>query len=204
MENWAGFDSTFKKHRQLLWFLLQELSCQAGRVTLSAGGQSDFYLDCKRTVLTAGGHYHAGWLILRLLSLRAPTVRAVGGLGLGAYPLASAVSALSYSHNIFRAYAKRRPIDAFYIRQEPKPHGTRAWIEGKVEPGTRVAILEDVVTTGASTLRAFERTTDYGLQVETIIALVDREEGGRQNIETKSGVPLFAFFCRSDFAMAEK
>jgi orotate phosphoribosyltransferase len=118
-------------------------------------------------------------------------VRAVGGLTMGADPIASAVAAVSYSLG--------RPIDAFYIRKEAKGHGTQKWIEGdkRVRPGTPVAVVEDVCTTGASTLKAVERARIHGLDVHRVITLVDREEGGREAVEKE--VPFTALFKRSDF-----
>jgi len=117
----------------------------------------------------------------------------VGGMTMGADPIASAVSLTSF--------LQRPPgIPAFYVRKEPKGHGTNQWVEGKkgLPAGARVCVLEDVVTTGASTLKAVERCGSEGLRVGGVVALVDREEGGRAVIEAK-GVSLRCLFARSDF-----
>jgi len=99
---------------------------------------------------------------------------AAGGLTLGADPLAHALALISYQ--------KERPIKAFIVRKETKDHGTKTAIEGGVTPGERVVILDDVITTGISTITAIERSKDAGLIVDRVIALIDREEGGRENI----------------------
>ena len=181
----------FEANRQRLLDLLRRLSYEQREVVLASGRPSNFYIDCKQTVLTAEGHYLAGWLIQRVIADRAPEVTAVGGLTMGADPLASATSTLSFLGG--------RPLDAFYVRKEPKTHGTQKWIEGErsVPAGTRVAIVEDVVTTGGSTRKAIERARLHGLDVRHVIALVDREEGGSQEIEKVA--PLTSLFRRSEF-----
>jgi orotate phosphoribosyltransferase len=109
----------------------------------------------------------------------------------GADPIASATSALSF--------LGPRPLGAFYVRKEPKGHGTRAYLEGikSLPAGSTVAIVEDVVTTGGSTLQAIGRVEDAGYKVAHVISLVDRQEGGRENVLAKA--PLTALFHRSDF-----
>jgi orotate phosphoribosyltransferase len=183
--------AAFEANRLRLLELLRRLAYERREVILASGRASDFYIDCKQAVLTAEGHFLAGWLIGRVLAERAPEVTAVGGLTMGADPLASAASAISF--------LGPRPLDAFYVRKEPKAHGTQKWIEGdkSVVPGTRVAILEDVVTTGGSTLKAIERARLHGLAVRHVVALVDREEGGREAVEREA--PLTALFRRSEF-----
>jgi orotate phosphoribosyltransferase len=110
---------------------------------------------------------------------------------MGADPIASATAAVSWQLG--------RPIDAFYVRKEPKGHGTQKWLEGDktVRPGTPVAIVEDVCTTGGSTLKAIERARLHGLDVRRVITLVDRDEGGRAAVEREA--PLTALFTRHDF-----
>lgn len=177
--------------RSRLLQLLRELAYEEREVTLASGRRSTFYIDCKQAVLTAEGHFLTGTLICAELERIAPEVRAVGGLTMGADPLASATAAVSWQRG--------RPLDAFYIRKEPKGHGTQKWIEGdkRVKPGTPVAVLEDVCTTGGSALQAIERARSHGLEVRRVVALVDREEGGRQAIEAV--MPLTALFGKSDF-----
>lgn len=178
--------------RQRLFELMRTLSFERRNVTLSSGKQSDFYIDSKQTVLTAEGHFLVGQLFLAIIEARCPEVEAVGGLTMGADPLASAVATVSFIAG--------RPRAAFYVRKEPKGHGTANWIEGgkSLRAGTPVVIVEDVVTTGASTLRAIERARIHQLDVRHVIALVDRqEELGREAIEKEAS--LTALFTKKDF-----
>ena len=178
-------------YRRRLHELLRTLAYEERDVILASGQRSTFYIDCKQAVLGAEGHFLVGWCINQVLAAEAPEVRAVGGLTMGADPLASATATVSF--------LGPRPLDAFYVRKEPKKHGTEKWLEGDklVLPGTRVAILEDVVTTGGSTLKAIERARLHGLDVVRVVALVDREEGGRAAVEREA--PLTALFKRTDF-----
>jgi orotate phosphoribosyltransferase len=188
----TAFDATFQRQRQRLLEMMRTLSFERRQVTLSSGKPSDFYVDSKQTVLTAEGHFLAGQLFLHLVEARCPEVEAIGGLTMGADPLASAVATLSFLAG--------RPRHAFYVRKEPKGHGTANWIEGtkSLRAGMPVAIVEDVVTTGASTLRAIERARLHQLDVRHVLALVDRqEEGGREAIEKEA--PLTALFAKRDF-----
>jgi orotate phosphoribosyltransferase len=177
--------------RARLLALLKSLAYEQREVILTSGKSSNFYIDCKQAVLTAEGHFLVGTLINDALAQLCPEVRAVGGLTMGADPIASAVATMSF--------ARDRPIDAFYVRKEPKGHGTQKWLEGDktVKPGTPVAIVEDVCTTGSSTLKAIERARMHGLEVKRVFTLVDREEGGREAVEKE--VPLTALFTQSDF-----
>jgi orotate phosphoribosyltransferase len=170
---------------------MTQLSYEQREVTLASGAKSNFYIDCKQSVLTAEGHFLVGSLFGRLLADEAPDVEAIGGVTMGADPLASAVSTLSF--------VAGRPLPAFYVRKEPKGHGTGQWIEGtkSLRPGMRVAILEDVVTTGGSALKAITRVREHGLEVAVILGLVDREEGGREVLEKEA--PLYTLFRRRDF-----
>jgi orotate phosphoribosyltransferase len=182
----------FARDRARLLELLTAQSFERRKIVLSSGLESDFYIDCKKTALTAEGHWLIGRLMLDEVRTRAPQTKAVGGLTLGADPLASAVSTVSYLAGW--------PLPAFIVRKEPKGHGTGQWMEGRslVEDGAEVAILEDVVTTGASTLKAIGRVQAEGLKVACAIALVDRLEGGREAIEGK-GHKLFCLFTKRDF-----
>ena len=185
-------DELFEHHRARLLTLLKRLSYEEREVTLSSGLKSNFYIDCRQTVLTAEGHFLVGSLLNRLLVQRAPEVEAIGGVTMGADPLASAVSTLSFLTG--------RPLPAFYVRKEAKGHGAGQWIEGtkSLRPGMPVAILEDVVTTGGSALKAIARAREFGLRVSVVLALVDREEGGRETLEKEA--PLICLFRRREFA----
>lgn len=183
--------SAVEHQRDRLLTLLREKAFEKREVTLASGKKSNFYIDCRRVVMTAEGHFLVGMLFNHLVRELCPEVVAVGGLTLGADPLASATSLVSYLGG--------RPLDAFYVRKEPKSHGTGQLIEGAsaLPKGAQVAILEDVVTTGGSSLLAVERAQAAGLVPVRILALVDRCEGGREAIEGR--LPLTSIFARTDF-----
>jgi len=178
--------------RERLLKLLTDLSFQRREVILASGRRSNFYIDCKQTALTAEGHYLVGRLIFEEISKISGGVDAVAGVTLGGDPLVSSTSLTSYIAG--------SPIPALIIRKELKGHGTEAWIEGlkNVKPGARVAILEDVITTGGSTLRACQKAKEAGLDVVKVIALVERQEGGRENVEA-AGYSMSSLFVKSDF-----
>ena len=171
--------------------LLTERSFERRKVTLASGKESDFFVDCKQTILTAEGHALVGELMFEALA-ELGEVDAVGGVELGGCPLASAVSLVSYQ--------KGTPLPALYVRKERKDHGTAKRIEGdkSLRPGLRVALLEDVVTTGGSSLKALEVLREAGCTVSGIVALVDRLEGGAEAISA-AGVPLVCLTTRRDF-----
>ena len=170
--------------------LLKDKSYEKRKVILSSGRESDFYIDCKQTTLTAEGAVLCGRLFCEMLA-KGEWPEAVGGITLGADPIVTAVSLTSALLG--------KPIPAFIIRKEPKKHGTAQWVEGmkNLKRGMRVAIVEDVVTTGASTLRAIERAEDAGLTVSRVLAIVDRNEGGSGPIAEK-GHRLEAMFLKED------
>jgi len=184
-------DELFEERKGRLLQLLKRLSYEQREVTLASGLKSNFYIDCKQAVLTAEGHFLVGALFHRILSEQAREVEAIGGVTMGADPLASAVSTVSFIAG--------RPLAAFYVRKEAKGHGTGQWLEGtkSLRPGMPVAILEDVVTTGGSALKAIARAREHGLKVAVILGLVDREEGGRETLEKEA--PLITLFRKRDF-----
>lgn len=155
--------------------LVKELSYEKRQVTLASGRVSDFYIDLKNTLLHPKGIYLVSQLIAEKIK-KYPEVKGVGGLTMGADPLSTGVSLITHDW--------KNPIFAFYIRKEPKSHGTQAWLEGmkNFKKGDSVVILEDVVTTGGSTLKSVERARLAGLNVIGVITAVDREEGGAENI----------------------
>ncbi len=180
----------FAAKRVRLLELLKDRSFQQREVTLSSGLKSNFYIDCKQVSLDAEGAALIGELFHMVIDAVAPDAVAVGGLTLGADPLATATSILSFQAG--------RPRAAFIVRKEPKGHGTNQWVEStKLAPGSKVVILEDVITTGASTLRAIERARLAGLDVRHAIGLVDRLEGGREAVIAET--PLTTLFTRRDF-----
>ena len=169
--------------RQALLDLICEVAYQEGDFTLSSGKKSDYYINGKQVTLHALG----GLVVARiLLGMLPPGTVGVGGLTLGADPMVSALS-------IAAAYANT-PVTPLIIRKEAKGHGTRAYIEGPTLPeGSPVVILEDVVTTGASALKAVDRLRDAGYVVNDILALVDRQQGGEE-LYTKEGLNFRAIF----------
>jgi orotate phosphoribosyltransferase len=177
--------------RARLLELLRERSFAKKRVVLASGKESDFFIDCKQTVLSAEGHALAGALMLDALA-ELPAAVAVAGVELGGCPLASAVALTSH--------LRGAPRDAIYVRKEAKEHGAKRLLEGdaRLAPGASVAVLEDVTTTGGSTLKAVEKLRAAGHRVVGVVTLVDRLEGGRAAIEA-AGLPLVAIYTRRDF-----
>jgi orotate phosphoribosyltransferase len=172
--------------------LLRERGFRRGQFVLSSGKESDFFIDCKPAVLTAEGHHLVGRVLLERIRDVLGPVSAVAGVELGGCPLASAVACASW--------ADGDPIDAVYIRKSTKEHGTRKMLEGadRLPRRAKVAIVEDTVTTGGSTLRAIHAVRNAGLEVAGVVALVDRLEGGAAAIRDAS-VPFSAIFDRADF-----
>ena len=176
--------------RERLKQILIELSYEKRRVTLASGRESDFYFDGKQTTLHAEGGYLVGRIFYETIK-DVEEAEAVGGITLGADPIATATS--------IAAHLDGRNLHAFIIRKEPKGHGTGQWLEGRknLPPGAKVVIVEDVVTTGGSSMKAVRRAEEEGLVVLGIVTLVDREEGGRENIELE-GYWLRAIFTKSE------
>ncbi len=156
--------------REYLLTLLCQLSYKEGDFLLSSGQKSTYYINCKPVTLHPYGALATGRLMLPLL---ATGTVAVAGLTLGADPIVTAVGVVS-------AY-EQQPIAALIIRKEAKGHGTQAYIEGPVlPPGSVIAVLEDVVTTGKSALQAVQRLRDAGYVVNQVLSLVDRQQGGAE------------------------
>ncbi|MDW7711209.1 MAG: orotate phosphoribosyltransferase [Deferrisomatales bacterium] len=183
-------DGTIERMRGELLGLLREKSYQERPVTLASGRRSTFYVDGKQTALHPRGAYLIGRLFWERLGVFGP-VDAVGGPTLGADPLATATSLVSGLLG--------EGVPAFIVRKEPKGHGTKSWIEGKgnLIPGGRAVVLEDVVTTGGSSLVAVEKVESEGYRVLGVLALVDRQEGGREALEAK-GYRFEALFTKAE------
>lgn len=177
--------------RERLIELLRELSFERKRVILASGRESDFFIDCKQTALTAEGHVLLGELMFHALRQLAP-VKAVAGVELGGCPLASAVALTSFLHGA--------PLVALYVRKSQKDHGMKKMIEGdkSMHEGMAVALVEDVITTGGSTLRAAQVLRQAGLVPVGVVAIVDRLEGGSDALR-EAGLPLVALTTRKDF-----
>jgi len=186
----ATFPGELAADRARFLSILKEKSYEKRKVILSSGRESDFYIDCRQTTLDAEGAVLTGRLFCAMLE-SGERPEAVGGITLGADPIVTAVSITSS----LRGW----PVPAFIIRKEPKKHGTTQWIEGtrNLRAGMRVAILEDVVTTGASTLRAIERAGLSGLVVARVLCLVDRNEGGSEAVAA-AGYRVEPMFLKQD------
>ena len=175
-------------HDRLL-SILAERSARRGQFTLASGRQSTLYIDARLTTMSPDGLALIGPAGLAAIERAGWRADAVGGLTLGADPVTYAVS--------YASALAGRPVRAFTVRKEAKAHGTGRLIEGPFREGDRVVIVEDVITTGGSALRALSAVREAGGEVVGVLALVDREEGGREAIEA-AGVPVVALVRASE------
>ena len=173
--------------------LLVERSAKLGQFTLASGKQSKYYVDARLTTMSPEGLSIIGPLGFSTLQQSGWKIDSVGGLTLGADPISYAISYASADSD--------RPVRAFTVRKEAKTHGTGKTIEGPFKAGDRVAVIEDVITTGGSALRAIEAVRAANGIVVGVLALVDREEGGRQAIEA-AGVPVISLISASQIMKA--
>ena len=171
--------------------LLLKYSFRKGDFILASGKKSNFYFDGKQTSLHPEGAFLIGTLIFEIIQKKFPEVQAVGGPTLGADPLLTSVSLASYH--------KHAPLFSFIVRKEPKGHGTGAWIEGNthLKPGMKVILVEDVITTGGSLLKAAEKVREFGLTPVGVIVLVDRQEGGQEAVQ-QSGMQFVSLFTKDE------
>ena len=170
--------------RQKLLSTLAQKSFRLGEFKLSSGGTSDYYIDCRTTTLDAKGSRLTGEVFLEEIRQRGWKPRAIGGLTMGADPIVVAVAVVSGE------------VDGFLVRKAEKQHGTGQRIEGFREKGARVVIVDDVCTTGASTVQAIEVAREFGFEIVGVMCLVEREEAkGRPNVEKAAGaVPFVSIF----------
>ena len=162
--------------------LLKDVSYRRGEFTLSSGKKSEHYINCKPAILRGDALLFISWSILECLE---EDTIAVGGLTLGADPLVSGVAMASACVG--------DNVSGLIVRKEPKGHGTAAWIEGPLLPkGSKVSVLEDVITTGGSAIKAAEKLRDAGYIVERVVAIVDRQEG--YDVLEAAGLDLVALF----------
>jgi len=140
---------------------------------LVSGRMSNYYFNCKAVTLHPEGMYLTGNTVFDMI--RDLDIQGIGGLTLGADPIANAVS--------YTSYLRGKPIGAFVVRKSPKSYGTMLWIEGNIAEGDKVVIVDDVITTGKSTIEAITRAKEAGLEIRKVIALIDRQEGGREAVE---------------------
>jgi orotate phosphoribosyltransferase len=184
--------SSAAEARALLLRLLAERAYRRGSFTLASGRQSDHYVNCKPVSLSGMGLALLGRQMLAQVEQEAA---AVAGLTLGADPLVSAVA--------LQAALEGRALDALIVRKEAKGHGTGAWLEGPLPPaGSLITVLEDVVTTGGSALKAVVQLREAGYRVERVVAIVDRQEGGAEAMAA-SGLDLCSLFLLEEVAAAQ-
>lgn len=172
-----------ENEREHLRQLLKEYSLMFGDFTLASGKRSSFYFDSKKTTLRPDGAWLTARAILALIRDKGIAADAIGGLTLGADPIVGPVAALSH--------VEGPALRAFIVRKEAKEHGTGRRIEGPLDPASRVIIVDDVVTTAGSTLKAIDAAVEEGHRVVAVICLVDREEGGAAKLAAWPFYPLF-------------
>ena len=167
-------------HMARLRQLLLEKAYMKGDFVLTSGKRSDHYFDCKQVTLDPEGLALASELLVE--KLRAAEINAIGGLAIGADPIVAGVVAESWRLGY--------PVRGFIVRKEPKQHGTSKWIEGSIKRGSQVAVVDDVVTSGGSIIKAINSARVEGLDPVIAYAIVDREEGGAENIEREGSLPF--------------
>ncbi len=190
-------------HAQQLLALLARTSFRLGQFKLSSGGTSDYYIDCRTTTLHAEGGRLTGHAILDLLEANHIDAEAVGGLTMGADPIVSNVATASAQHALSgsaQSDPQARLLHGFLVRKAEKAHGTGRRIEGFCREGARVVIVDDVCTTGASTINAIEAAHEAGMKVVAVVCIVEREEAnGRPAVEAAAqGAPFLRLFTAND------
>jgi orotate phosphoribosyltransferase len=182
--------------RESLLNLLATNSFRLGEFTLSSGGKSDYYIDCRTTTLHAQGAELTGRVFLELIQAQGWQPKAVGGLTMGADPIVVATSVISSQAG--------SPIHGFLVRKAEKAHGMGRRVEGFQEKGARVVIVDDVCTTGSSTIQAIEAAREFGFNIAAVACLVERlEAGGRPAVEKAAGsVPFITVFTSNDVKAA--
>jgi orotate phosphoribosyltransferase len=180
--------SVMSHARQKLLSTLAHKSFRLGQFKLSSGGTSDYYIDCRTTTLDAKGSRLTGEVFFEDIQRFGWNARAIGGLTMGADPIVVAVSVVSGE------------LDGFLVRKAEKQHGTGQRIEGFREKGARVVIVDDVCTTGSSTIQAIEAAREFGFEIVGVMCLVEREEAkGRANVEKAAApAPFVSVFTASD------
>lgn len=171
--------------------IILKYSYERREVTLASGRKSNFYFDGKQSSLHPEGGVLIGELMFEDIFSKFPQAQGVGGPTLGADPIVASIAQVSFRRGF--------PLNPFIVRKTPKGHGTKNWLEGAKHlfPGMRVVLVEDVITTGGSLLKAAQHVRDFGLVPVGVTVIVDREEGGRENIEA-DGLAVSSLFTKSD------
>jgi orotate phosphoribosyltransferase len=185
-------------HTQQLLSLLARISFRLGQFKLSSGGTSDYYIDCRTTTLHAEGGRLTGHSVLELLEEHGIDAEAVGGLTMGADPIVSNVATASAWRAI--SHAEAPLLHGFLVRKAEKAHGTGRRIEGFHREGARAVIVDDVCTTGASTVVAIEAAREAGMTVAAVVCIVERQEAnGRPAVESAAkGAPFLRLFTANE------
>ncbi len=176
--------------REKLQNLIRQHALKFGEFTLASGKKASYYLDCRQVTLQAEALPLIGEAMFDLIKDDLPEL--VGGMVIGADPIVASVLTTAGAQNI--------PLRGIMVRKEPKGHGTKKFVEGPYNEGERVVIVEDVVTTGGSSLQAIEHCESVGLKVERVLAIVDRLEGGKEAFAAK-GYELTSLFTVEDFGI---
>jgi len=176
--------------REALQQLVREKALKFGDFTLASGKKATYYVDCRQITLDSRGVRLVGEGMLDLLTANMPQL--VGGMAIGADPITAAILTLAGIRNV--------PLRGVMVRKEPKQHGTGKLVEGPFQSGESIVIVEDVVTTGGSSLKAIEHCEAAGLKVQRVLAIIDRLEGGREAFATR-GYELTTLFTIRDFGI---
>jgi len=178
--------------RNALMQLLRSEALQFGEFTLASGKTASYYLDCRRLTLHPQGANLIAAGMLERIEREPPLPAAVGGMAIGADPITAAIVTV--------AGQRALPLKGFMVRKEPKGHGMGRQVEGPVEPGQQVVIVEDVITSGGSALQAVEAAQAFGLKVTKVIGIIDRLAGGEEAFQA-AGLPLETLFTVRDFGI---
>ncbi|MEX2584634.1 MAG: orotate phosphoribosyltransferase [Gemmatimonadota bacterium] len=181
-------------HRERLMELIRERSVKTGEFVLSSGQRSSYYVDCRRTTMLAEGQVLVGQLGWELLKASGLDPDSVGGLTMGADPVSYALA--------YTSWLTGEALNAFSVRKQAKEHGRGKRIEGSFEPGHRVVVIEDVITSGGSALEACAAIEAEGGEVLGVLAVLDRESGGRAAIE-EAGYRVLSLFRISEIMQAQ-
>lgn len=177
-----------KKIKDALSKILKQKSIITGDITLASGKKSSYYIDCKMTSLDSAGVV----LCAQLFASQLNEIDGVGGPTLGADPFLGAI--------LYECHKNNKPVFGFIVRKQSKSHGTQKLIEGPLKKGDKVAILEDVITTGGSVYQAIQTVEEFGAKVEKVLILVDREEGGVKFLADK-GYPVYPIFTKTELGL---
>ena len=177
--------------QQALVELIREQALQIGDFTLASGKKSKYYLDCRKVTLDSRGAQLIGAGMLQLIESQKPPL--VGGMAIGADPITASILTLAGMRDI--------PLRGVIVRKEAKEHGTGKQVEGPYQEGEEIVIVEDVVTTGGSSLRAIEQCEAVGLKVHRVLAIIDRMEGGREAFADR-GYELTTLVTIKDFGLS--